>query len=150
MAALLLAAATWLFRFAFPTFPVFFRLVLVFPCVLAAFGMLLGAFRARKWFLLDISGLGRIRLGEHYTGAAAAWWKETTIPLPPGKTVRLLGASTLWPFLLALRLQDEEGKAWSLLILPDSVAPGAFRALSLSLRWVAARESARAETHNEF
>lgn len=150
MAALVLAATVWLFLFVFPSRPSYFGLALVFPCALAAFGILLAAFRTRKWFLLDISGLGQIRLGEHYTGAAAAWWKETTNPLPPGKAVRLLGMSTLWSCLLALQLQDEQGKTSNVLILPDSVAPGAFRALSLSLRWLAARERAGAELHNEF
>jgi hypothetical protein len=70
--------------------------------------------------------------------------------LPAARTVRLLEGSTFWPGLLALRLRDQDGKTTSLLVLPDSVAPGAFRALSLSLRWIASQDSERAPMHNEF
>jgi toxin CptA len=149
MALLLLAVTPWLFLFAFPTVSASWRLALVFPCAIAAFGLLHASFRTRKWFLLDICGLGRIRLREHYTGAAAAWLKETNFSRPP-RTVRLLEGSTFWPGLLALRLRDQDGKTTSLLVLPDSVAPGAFRALSLSLRWIASQDSERAPMHNEF
>ena len=57
-----------------------------------------------------------------------------------GSTLRLLGGSTLWPRLLLLRLADDAGRAQVLLVLPDSVAPAQWRALSLACRAVARTE----------
>lgn len=150
LAATSLVSTACLFLFTFRFLPASGALGLCLAPALAALCLLHSAFRARKSFLLDISGLGQIRLREHYTGAAAAWWKETTFPLPPAKPVRLLEGSTLWPCLLALRLEDEAGSRTSLVILPDSVAPGAYHALSLSLRCLAARENAGAPKQNEL
>jgi hypothetical protein len=143
LAALCATSAVCLFLFTFRFLPTVGRLVLCLPVGLIALGLLYSAFRARKSFLLDISGLGLIRLREHYTGAAQTWRKETPVSLTPGKTVRLLDGSTLWPCLLSLQFEYEDGGQTSLLVLPDSVAPGALRALSLSLRCIAARDSAR-------
>lgn len=74
---------------------------------------------------LDISGVGRVRL---------------TVYQHNGGTLRLLGGSTLWPRLLLLRLADDAGRQQVLLVLPDSVAPAAWRALALACRAVARAE----------
>jgi toxin CptA len=144
LAIAILFCAGWLFLFAFPTLPPFSRLSLSTPVLLAAIALLISAFRSRKSFHLDISGLGQIRLREHYTGAAAAAFRPSVEREEPGlqdgRVVRLLGDSTLWPSLLALRLCDAGGRCSSLLILPDSVDENAFRALFVALRWIASRE----------
>lgn len=52
---------------------------------------------------------------------------------------RLLPDSTLWSGVMLLRLQSDAGQIVSLCVLSDSVAPHEFRALSVALRWIAAR-----------
>lgn len=54
---------------------------------------------------------------------------------------RLLPGSVFWPALLVLRLSGAAPRV--LLVLPDSVAPGAFRPLAVALRALAARQGAR-------
>lgn len=54
--------------------------------------------------------------------------------------VRLMAGSTLWPNLLLLRLQAEDGSVSVLPILPDSISRSDFRALSVAFRWIALRE----------
>lgn len=139
LAAMSALSAVLIFLFTFHLLPAANVLLMCLPVGMASLGLLLSAFRARKSFLLDISGTGQIRLREHYTGAAQAWLEETSPPLPR-QTVRLLEGSTLWPCLLALRLEGGDGKKLAgLVILPDSLAPGAFRALSLALRSIEGR-----------
>lgn len=85
---------------------------------------------------IDISGPGHIRLTVYQqTGMA-----DDTASLA------LQAGSTLWPGLLLLRLGS--GGMWAaapparpqhLMILPDSVAPPAFRMLALACRALAAR-----------
>lgn len=53
--------------------------------------------------------------------------------------VRLLADSTLWPGLLVLRLQGEQGKPIALMLFADSVPPGEFRRLAVALRSHAAQ-----------
>jgi hypothetical protein len=54
-------------------------------------------------------------------------------------TVHLLDGSTLWSGMMLLRLQSESGRVHVLRILPDAVSQHEFRALSVALRWIAAR-----------
>jgi toxin CptA len=99
----------------------------VAPCLC----LLMGALAGVRWrprgiaHQLDISGVGRVRLAvyQHH-----------------GRTLRLLGGSTLWPCLLLLRFADDAGRARVLVVLPDSVAPGQWRALALACRAVAHTE----------
>ncbi len=79
---------------------------------------------------IDISGLGEIRLTVQQEASATG-----PLALCPG--------STLWPRLLLLRLRPREGggRALALALLPDSVAPGAFRALAVAVRHVAERDN---------
>lgn len=79
---------------------------------------------------LDISGVGQIRLTVYQqTGAE----DDGAAPL------HLLAGSTLWPGLLLLRLGRAGQPPQCLCILPDSVAAGAFRAVALACRALAAR-----------
>jgi hypothetical protein len=99
-------------------------------CLLCAVLLLRQALRRPKVRRIDISGLGEIRLTVQQESRA--------VPSP----VVLQAASTLWPQLLLLLLRRQEGGGLVVLpVLPDSVAPGAFRALAVALRCVAERDN---------
>jgi len=103
---------------------------------LAAFGFYHGAAK-RKTIHIDISGNGEIRLRDVIDPASCD--RETRPHLTEDAAcVRLLAGSTLWPRLLVLRLQDDNGNITVLPILPDSVSSDSFRALSVACQWVAA------------
>jgi len=57
------------------------------------------------------------------------------------RPARLLPGSVFWPALLVLRLSGAAPRV--LLVLPDSVPPGAFRPLGVAVRTLAARASGR-------
>jgi toxin CptA len=84
----------------------------------------------RKNYHLDIGGVGQIRLHELIHA------KDD--PKTDGILVILLADSTLWPWLLVLRLQDEGGRVYTLPILPDSLPAASFRAVAVACRWIAA------------
>ena len=99
-------------------------------CLLCAVLLLRQALRRPKVRRIDISGLGEIRLTVQ---------QESKGEPPP---MLLQAATTLWPQLLLLLLRPQGGGAQlALLVLPDSVAPGAFRALAVALRCVAERDN---------
>ncbi|UVW27429.1 protein YgfX [Massilia sp. H6] len=86
------------------------------------------AWRGAVMDRIDISGLGQLRLAVQQDVGM-----ETQVGMP----VRLLPGSTLWPQLLLLRLGAATGTAGlacrCVVVLPDSVAPDAFRALAVAL-----------------
>jgi hypothetical protein len=86
------------------------------------------AWRVRVMNRIDISGLGQLRL---------AVQQDVGMEADRGLPVRLLPGSTLWPRLLLLRLGAATGTAGPacrcVVVLPDSVAPDAFRALAVAL-----------------
>jgi toxin CptA len=84
----------------------------------------------RKNYHLDISGVGQIRLHEVIHAKVD--------PKTDGILVILLADSTLWPWLLVLRLQDEGGRVYVLPILPDSLPAASFRSVAVACRWIAA------------
>lgn len=90
--------------------------------------------RARrvKAHQIDISGVGQIRLTV----------QQSVGRHPPAEAVQLLPASTLWPRLLLLLLRDGGGQVTALVVLPDSVAPGVLRALSVACRAISRRHGA--------
>ncbi|HZX29019.1 MAG TPA: hypothetical protein VFF16_18230 [Telluria sp.] len=96
------------------------------PAAGAALALHASARRARSC-RIDVFGLGAAPLTVQQDEAA---------PRP----VRLLPGSVFWPALLVLRLSAAPRV---LLVLPDSVPPGAFRPLAVALRTLAARASAR-------
>lgn len=100
-------------------------------CVLAG---LFGLWRGRPYRIarqLDISGVGQLRL---------------TVYQEPGVAQRLLEGSTIWPGLLLLRLGDDDGNVRVAMVLPDSVTPADWRALSLACRAIAARTEIKTRT----
>ena len=106
---------------------------------------LLGFFwiaRNRKVHRIDISGTGQIRLTE-YSLTVRADAADRTSRTNFAAVVGLMADSTLWPGLLLLRLQAEDGHVSVLPVLPDSVEPNDFRALSVAFRWIALRGSGR-------
>jgi hypothetical protein len=109
-----------------------------FPHWMAVFCMLACALalhaRARhaKAHQIDISGLGQIRLTV----------QQNVDRTPVAVPVQLLPASTLWPQLLLLLLRDGAGRVSAVVVLPDSVAPGTFRALAVACRALGRRDGA--------
>ncbi len=73
---------------------------------------------------IDISGPGQLRLTVQQ---GVRTDKSSALP------ARLLPGSTLWPRLMLLRLQTAERGTCSLVVLPDSLPPEAFRALAVAL-----------------
>lgn len=93
---------------------------------------------------LDISGVGQLRLTVQQdirtAGAAAAVSAD-------GAPVALLAGSTVWPRLMLLRLRHEDGAVTLLPVLPDSVAPGVFRALAVAASATGGRNKPLQEQH---
>ncbi|MBI3284571.1 MAG: hypothetical protein HYZ65_06925 [Burkholderiales bacterium] len=86
---------------------------------------------------IHISGSGAIIL--RMTGASGE--------IGRGLRVRLDTRSTMWSKVLFLYLRAEDGRMYSLLILPDSLDVESFRALFVALQWINRRggTSRRAE-----
>jgi toxin CptA len=99
--------------------------------------------RSRKTLGIDISGIGQIRLNEYTVLDKPA--KDVRSPAAAGlrckesQLVSLREGSTLWPMLLILFIEFENGRKEVLRIMPDSVPPDTFRALVVACRWIAAR-----------
>jgi len=49
----------------------------------------------------------------------------------------LLHGATVWPCCILLRLRAEDGAIWPLVLLPDAVGAGQYRALAVSVRALA-------------
>lgn len=101
---------------------------------LASFGFYHGM-RCRKTIQLDISGTGQIRL------LKAGGKPSCAATIRPhvggsGEVVRLMDNSTIWPHMLLLRLQLENGGETVVPVLPDSVDRDTFRSLSVACRWI--------------
>lgn len=92
--------------------------------------------------VLDVSGLGSLRLSVQRCQGAA---------MPQGEALQLLAGSTFWSALLVLLLRAEgESAVRVLLVLPDSVAPGQFRQLSVALGAIARRDNKFSEINKIF
>jgi toxin CptA len=113
-----------------------------FLCIFSPFLVFVGfchGIRQRKPIHIDISGAGQLRVAEVFFESCAKQKRPQV--KDNGETVRLLKTSTIWPHLLLLLLQTESGKISVLPILPDSVSPDTFRALSVACRWIAQHEN---------
>lgn len=58
-------------------------------------------------------------------------------PTSEGVAVTLLPGAAVWPGCILLRLRTAAGKTVTLVVLPDSMSPGDFRALSVAVRSLA-------------
>jgi hypothetical protein len=105
-------------------------------CIGAAIFVFFHVMSTRKTLRLDISGIGQIRLTDDMAPAGITATASTDAA--HGELVSLMPGSTLWPMLLLLSLKSEDGRTRALSILPDCVAPDAFRRLSVACRWIAA------------
>ena len=91
---------------------------------------------------LDISGLGQLRLTVQQEMRAAGAVGAPLVagssgPASEGVAVTLLPGATVWPGCILLRLRTAGGKTVSLVVLPDSMSRGDFRALSVAVRSLA-------------
>ena len=116
---------------------------LAIVCAIAGAAVVLFPLRRRKAFRIDITGLGQIRLVDTSLVAEAGLARQ---PAGNGEEVQLLRGSTFWSSLMVLRLQSGSGRVNVLVILPDSIDGGAFRALSVACRWIMASTSRNAVT----
>lgn len=114
---------------------------------LAVFGFYHGI-RCRKPIHIDISGDGLFRLRQLEVMRSCA---NRNRPHLRGnmEVVRLLKDSTIWPHLLLLRLQGDDGNRTVLPILPDCVSRDSFRALSAACRWMAAHADGRGRENSK-
>lgn len=111
------------------------RLVVAVVCVIPVFALLISVFRSRNIVRIDISGNGQIRLF-HTKRSAHAFQFQNKVEISRNdyEIVRLLGDSTLWPYIMSLRLQSNTGKIFVVLIFPDSVEQPLYRSLLVALR----------------
>jgi toxin CptA len=108
-------------------------------CAIAAVGLALFPLSIPKACRIDVTGIGQILLTDTATEAG---FDQVTQAIAAAEVVQLLGSSTLWPSLMVLRLQTASGRVIRLVLLPDSMDREAFRALSVTCRWIAARRLA--------
>ncbi|MEA5097116.1 MAG: protein YgfX [Burkholderiaceae bacterium] len=113
------------------------RLVIASLNFVFAFFALFHISRKRKTFRIDISGIGQIRMRQ-YESAHPEFVTEW-------ETVRLAGASILWPGLMFLRLEAGGGQATLVPVLPDSVSADEFHGLAVACRWIAMRSERQEE-----
>jgi toxin CptA len=62
--------------------------------------------------------------------------------------VRMMPGSTLWPFFILLRLQQQNKQITTVPFFLYSLSPQSFRRLSIACRWIAARNDA-APSHSQ-
>jgi toxin CptA len=96
----------------------------------------------REIWRLDISVNGQIRLLKPVVSTGnmpvTSCYHEA---IEDSKLVRMMPDSTLWPYLLLLRLCTDEGVMYIVNVLPDSISMEGFRTLSVACRWVAAHNN---------
>lgn len=116
------------------------RLVVsVFIVFLAAFGFCHGI-RHQKPIHIDISGAGQLRLtkSEKVGACVDQNWPHVE---DSAEMVKLSPDTTIWPYMLLLRLQTDSGRKSTVRIFPDGVSRDNFRALSVACRWIAAHNN---------
>lgn len=83
---------------------------------------------------IDISGVGQLRLTVQQELGRG---DEAAAMLAPGSPMTLLPGATVWPCCILLRLRADDGATWPLVLLPDAVAAGQYRALAVAVRSLA-------------
>lgn len=118
------------------------RLLVPLAAFSIAFAGIRHVIRSRKSLHIDISGNGQITVDEDEASSVAMGQKPEK-----GRcrmTARLMPDSTIWSFMLLLRLQTEDRTIKSRVILPDCMSAEDFRAMAVAARWIAAHND-RAE-----
>jgi toxin CptA len=119
--------------------------VVALACALGGAAVLCSPAPGRNVRRIDISGVGQLRLTvQQGMGGGDGRAHEAAI------VVTLMGGSTVWPSLLALRLRGDDGAVIALLLLPDSVEAGQFRRLTVALRDLAARTEQETQTNKKL
>ncbi len=115
--------------------------VLTLVCVGAGCAVFFIACARKKFYRLDISGNGQIRLSEYRPTASASKSDRCEDIDGSSEVVQLLRDSTLWPMLLLLRLQSHTGRVTIVPVFPDSTERRAFRAVCVACHWIAAQNT---------
>lgn len=78
---------------------------------------------------IDVSGPGQIRLTVQQTMQAGS------------AHATLLPGATVWPACIVLRLRTDDGAIHPLVLLPDALSAGQYRALAVAVRALAQRDA---------
>ncbi len=116
------------------------RIVLAGICAIVAVAAFFRARLRGTKYVIHISGTGQIRLA---TGKRSE--QAIVEDTAESELVHLLPASTIWPGLLLLHLQNEQQHTTVVTILPDTVSAENFRALLVACRWIVLRHADSAE-----
>jgi toxin CptA len=113
------------------------QIVIGLNSLFIAFSVFYQQARARSEFHIHISGSGQIRLTELKSINAG---RKSNRLVVANAEARLMAATTIWPWLLLLRLQLDDKVMITVPILPDCMPADTFRALSVTCRWLGAHE----------
>jgi hypothetical protein len=119
-------------------FPIYLRILWLLGGILLGLVGIRRIIASRKSLHIDISGNGQITVEEDNAMAMMSGQYCSQVGDSGCRGVRLLPGSTIWPFLMVLRLQAEDRTIRNVVVLPDSVSPGNFRKLAVACRWIAA------------
>ena len=119
------------------------RLLLAAACVFAGVLVACQILRKRCAQRIEISGNGQIRVLPCLASPSNNHASSEQIG-NADCLQNLLPSSTLWSHVMILNLGSNEGTKKTLLILPDTLPPTSFRALSVACHWIAAHNN-RAE-----
>jgi len=114
------------------------RALLAICCAFAVGVVLYQNRRHRFESHIQVDGLGQIRLELWRAGRGHSRQNDADCLLRQTE-VGLMPSSTIWPWLLLLRLRTGSGRVWTTLILPDCLSESQFRELAVVCRWIAAR-----------
>ena len=123
--------------------PLGMRAAVASTCLMAGLIVIYQMMCSRCANRIDISGNGQIRVTPIDVPSSAARRLVGLVGNGP-QIQRLMPSSTLWSQLMILNLRADSGVKTTLLILPDSMSPTSFRALSVACHWIAAHNN-RAE-----
>jgi len=115
------------------------RILISVCCTFIAFSAFYQRLCSRSEFHIHISGSGQIRLAECKPAGPGSTNKSSSLA-KMGMEARLMPATTIWPWLLLLRLQLDDRSVVVVPIFPDCVPANTFRTLSVACRWLAARD----------
>lgn len=119
-------------------FILYARIWLMPVFLLAGLLLVFDYFRTRKTLRIDISGNGQIRLKEYKGNEFDV--SESENGSSNGSPWKLMGNSTIWPWLMVLNLESETGHISRILIFFDSMPTDDFKVLYAAFRWIDAHK----------